>query len=300
MKKNLLTIIITTVIICAKAQPVLQQANLAQPGFSATINVGPAVSPGSSGANQTWNFSTATSTPAGAYSIINCSATPCSASFTTSNWCYSVPGPKYHYLRSTSTLLEQKGKDIPVSCSGGSTYSDPKTVLIFPFNYTNSNTDPWIANTGTGTYTATYDGYGTLSTPFGTYNNVVRVTNVDGTNISTVWLTVNPIYQVMTIDAGGNTIILSNESLLEIKDFKDESNLTISPNPANGLFSIYMNKKFPDATVRIYNMLGEQIYSSGLSFPSGEIDLTGKDKGMYVCKIFSGVNFVSCKKIIIQ
>lgn len=291
-----LVIVITSGLI---AQPILQPANIAQPGFSATLNVGVGVSSGSSGANQTWNFSTAIVSPAGSFNVLNSSSTPCTANFPTSGWCFSTPGSQYAYYNLSSSLLEETGASIPSNCSGGSTFSNPKTVLIFPFNYTNTNTDAYVSNTGSGNYTVTYDAYGTLITPFGTYLNVARITNVDGTNTSTVWLNTNPIYQIMTIDENNNTIIFSNASV-GVNETQLSNLISVFPNPSNGNFTISTQNILSGGELEIYNCLGEIISKTKINELFLSIDLSEETAGIYFYHVISQGENISSGKLIIQ
>jgi hypothetical protein len=298
MKKILLAIL-SGCSFGVNGQPVLLQSNLAPNGFTANINLGVGVSPGPAGANQTWNYSSAVVSNVGTYNVINCSSTPCASSFPLANWCFSIPGPKYKYFNSSSSILEQSGNDIPANCNGGATFSNPRMIMIFPFNYTNSSTDPWVSSTSSGTITLTYDGYGILITPFGTYNNVVRVTNTDVSGTSTVWFNASPIYQIMTIDAGNNTIILSNETL-GIDETVISNAVALFPNPSNGIFSFTKAISLPNAEVEIYNLCGERIYSNKFISDKMTVDLSKKAKGVYFYKILSQGIHISNGKISIQ
>lgn len=260
MNKNLLVLAAALASFGLAAQPVLQQANLATPGLSATINVGPYVSPGPAGANQTWNFASITTSAVGTYSIVNCSSTACSSGFPAANWCY-LAGPEYTYMQSSASQLEILGSSIPTNCVGGEIFSNTKAVLIFPFNYQASTSDGWVSNQDADTYSATYDGYGTLITPFGTYNNVVRLSVADGTSLSTIWLTSNPIYQLMTIDQGGNTIIMSNTTF-SIHELTSRARLSLQPNPCGATLHVkLLDQTETKTTIEVVDMLGQKVMS---------------------------------------
>lgn len=195
MKKNLLVCFSMAAAIMS-AQPVIQTTNFMPIGMSFTLSAGGPVSPGSGGANQTWDLSAVTVSPAGVLTVIDPSTTPCASMFPTSNWGEQTPGTNpYIYMLRTASQIEVMGENWPSSCTGGMTYSNTKIALKFPFNYTDTYSDPYVNNNGSYTCTVTYDGYGTLITPTGTITNVARVSYLDGGNSYVEWFsTGNPGY----------------------------------------------------------------------------------------------------------
>jgi len=72
----------------------------------------------------------------------------------------------------------------------------------------------------------------------------------------------------------------------ETQEIKNNSGITVMPNPTNGLFSITMQNTAANAVIEIYNSLGEKIYykTTGKQ-PIITINLTDKPKGIYFIRL---------------
>ena len=86
------------------------------------------------------------------------------------------------------------------------------------------------------------------------------------------------------------------EQLLE-----DENQLSIFPNPSNGIFSINQQANFnKPQTIEIYNLLGDNIYTSTTNKTKvNTINISESPKGIYFVKLVDGEK-ISTQKIIIQ
>jgi len=300
MKKYLL--FITVLSTSVMAQPVLQGSNLAVAGLSATLNGGALVSPGTAGANQTWDFSTAVTSPVGVFKIAACGFTTCTSGFSSSQWCWDIPGSKVHYYNVSSSVCEQVGKDIPASnCSGGTNYTpNPKTIFSLPFSYTNSFSDTWLTTTSaSGSNGGTYDGYGTLITPFGTHTNVIRITNTENSVYNnTIFLNSNPVYPLMVISTGSNSTSILSAVNVGVKENETENVFTVFPNPSNGKFSI-IAQRAGATQLEVVNLLGETVYAADITSDNTEIDLSANAQGIYFIKFYTGQT-VRTQKIVVQ
>lgn len=85
------------------------------------------------------------------------------------------------------------------------------------------------------------------------------------------------------IDPGA---IFSTNCLVGINEFDLSSAISISPNPNNGIFTI-QNPEMTDLHLKIYNVLGEMIYSEIISSKqtSSNINISYITKGMYFALI---------------
>lgn len=89
-----------------------------------------------------------------------------------------------------------------------------------------------------------------------------------------------------------------------VNELLNDLSLIISPNPSNGKFAIELsstgisnNNKF---AVKIYNVLGEQIYLSELKpLTHNEIDLSNVPKGIYFVNVYNG-DKIDTRKIVKQ
>jgi hypothetical protein len=152
------------------------------------------VSPGPSGANQTWSFTLPdTATFKTRFEFILPSASPYPDSFPTSN--ISVKSTinqgfltTYDYYKLTGALAELIGTISSFQQNSITTrFVNPETILGFPLLYNQTFTDTYLSvnnvsggigpeNDSTfGTKTVKYDGYGSISTPQGLFANVVRL-----------------------------------------------------------------------------------------------------------------------------
>lgn len=81
---------------------------------------------------------------------------------------------------------------------------------------------------------------------------------------------------------------------------ESEINISISPNPSMGLFTIKSEKEF--SSIEILNVLGEKVYSSSNNarLTSSEIDLRKQPKGIYFYKVLFSKGETTSGKIIIE
>jgi hypothetical protein len=293
MKKLLLLSLIGCASL-AIAQPVMQ--NIMPIGFTCTMSFGPAGSPGAGGANQTWNLSAIPATPSATMTIVSPGSTPCGSSFPSANWAQDISGAQYNYYASTSAQLEVLGEQFPSSCSGGITYTSPKTVLQFPFNYTNSFTDTYSTGTGTGTVTTTYDGYGTLITPSGTYTNVTRVTFTDGGSITYEWFDTGAWGHPLAMIVGSSTIFFTNPSV-GIKE-QPTKNIALSPNPSEGLFTL-SNLPYEKMDMQVMAADGRIVFA-GAVLNNSSVDLQYLPAGIYCLSLRSGQEMLTTRLVITE
>jgi GTP-dependent phosphoenolpyruvate carboxykinase len=80
------------------------------------------------------------------------------------------------------------------------------------------------------------------------------------------------------------------DNIVSIPENDDESALTIYPNPNNGTFNILAGTDVKDASISIYNILGEKVYSENTDLTAGQAwkaNLDNYPKGMYIIAIES-------------
>ena len=74
----------------------------------------------------------------------------------------------------------------------------------------------------------------------------------------------------------------------------------IYPNPTNGVFQIKTNATALNSTIKIYNVLGELVYSQNMKNSSSMMDLRYLEKGVYFIKLFTENNSMNTKKLILE
>ena len=249
------------------------------------------VSPGNAGLNQTWDFSGMTElTLSPGISAINVS-TPGSKGldsiFTTSNIIEETQGGSF-VMKTSNNALQITGAII----SGENLiYSNFENILVYPLTINETHTDTWEANLSiqgfslnrSGSTTVTVDGYGTLITPKGTYENVYRVhieqdytdsgySNSHYQNHQYSWykagihshIAMLTDYYVDGSNSYSRGAYLENQTL-------DVNQLTtnqtkIFPNPANEKLTISFDKpQSLNSSVTISDLLGNIVYESKLS-----------------------------------
>jgi hypothetical protein len=73
------------------------------------------------------------------------------------------------------------------------------------------------------------------------------------------------------------------------------------PNPNTGIFTINLSNFRERSYLKIYNVLGENIYSSGLNTSNTEVDLSNNSSGIYLYRITTETgNLIGEGKVIIQ
>ncbi len=205
MKKGLLFPAALLATLSLFAQPTLQ--NNVFPNIGDVVTTSDAdtinIDPGGVGANQTWDFTALTplaGTTATQYTYIAATGTPYTAEFPTANIVAKIAGDTaiYSYFNKGSGDLALLGT---ASLAFLQKYTNPNVVLETPLTFNGSFSDDYAytidANTGflfnsEGSQTVTYDAYGTLKTPSGTFTNAIRTKSVssesDSTEISGVVL----------------------------------------------------------------------------------------------------------------
>ncbi|HRH70796.1 MAG TPA: hypothetical protein PLB89_14940, partial [Flavobacteriales bacterium] len=157
--------------ICSIAQPVLQYGNLQLLGNTYTIDA--VTDPGESnpeldGEDVTWDFSTATTSEVAAAAFIPPVGTPYAASFPTANLCFRLDlggDFRYSYYFLSPSGLDMLAEDL--GTPDAVQYTDPKTVLQFPFTYGTSYVDEFAYEGTDYSVTRACTGHGTVVLPSG-------------------------------------------------------------------------------------------------------------------------------------
>ncbi|RZJ36118.1 MAG: T9SS type A sorting domain-containing protein [Flavobacterium sp.] len=230
----------------SNAQPVITQSGVAN-NFNADFYYADATgfSPGSAGANQTWDYSDLETMYIGTDTAIPVSGSPYAATFPTANYLYKFNGPftggdLYFYNNVTSEKFEilSLGYD---SETGDNYAPNGKTYVTFPYTFGTIFTDSFQSTTETSstTFTATYDAYGTLIMPFGTFTNVVRQKVVSNGQTDYNWFNVSPFYPILQTVLAENTLgIIQDHTNLAVDDFADSAKFTVYPNPVHDQLNI--------------------------------------------------------------
>jgi hypothetical protein len=325
MKKNLLQIL--AVFCCSSvvlAQPTLTSSGLNPvSGETLAIKYANYVSPGNAGANQTWNLSSMTASSTSNYTAGSVSSTPYAANFSSAN-IQMNDGNVYSFMNNSSTAMVNVG----IANNSSSVvipYSNGEDLMHYPFNMNDTYTDTWAATyvissltfNRTGTTTVTYDGYGTLTTPAGTFNNVARIHFVqDYSDVSSfgtiythndeyIWMANgyhSGLASVFTLSTSvsaptqSGTYIQAGSIPTSLQEW-NAANTTVMvyPNPANDRVSISSAEKIN--TIDVYDLKGELILSESVASTQTNLDLSDLNAGIYLAKINMVNGDVQTKKI---
>lgn len=249
----------------------------------------------------------------------------------------AVPSNFTDHWKSSSSSFRQVGFsfeyaplgnfDVPVI------FSNADYIYRFPLNYGNVDTSdadydfsiPNLAYIGQTIHRVTeVDGWGTLITPFGTFNTIrVRsvidridtigldsvngFTNVRPTEVEYKWLAPGMKIPVLEIDA---QVLFSNEVVTNVQyqdSLRDSvfqvsvpepvqvlSGATVYPNPASGSCSVsFMMQSSAPAELVLTDVTGRMVRSFGkenaaAGFNVRTVNLDGIAPGMYLLRIVSG------------
>lgn len=180
MKKIYLMAAMLTAGAAAVAQPTLNNALNYSIGDSVKYYTSDssAFNPGGTGANQTWNFSSLPIVD----SFVQKIASPSGSQFPNANLVELSAGGSEIYINNTANSYNVVGI-VQSSSNLNMRYTNSQKMLERPVTFNNSLTDTFESQytysgqnlSGGGITTTEADGYGTLTLPDSTYNNVLRL-----------------------------------------------------------------------------------------------------------------------------
>ncbi len=278
------------------------------------------------GANQTWDFSTATGTP-GTLNIIDVSSAMDPSSFPSANLVGAQTVDTFYaesYYSSSSSDLSLEGNYSPGSFR--SIYSDKQEFLKFPITYNDSFNETFAGTfelislytlDRTGTAVITADGYGNLILPYTTVYNVLKVKITyditdtlmglpisTSTQVSNYWFnTATHFYLASTTeDSGGGSsasYIAQSDLVLGVDNFQlKESQITLYPNPANNYFHI-KNTSGEILKANIIDISGRNVKTVVTSLGDMKIDVSDLHYGIYLIKFVGGSKTLT-KKLVLK
>jgi len=231
--------------------------------------VNPSFGAGDQGANVSWDFSNAVGV-AEDYFYVSPSQGSSSADFPTANMLETNQNTYENYVLAESNSWSYVGHSIENVLRV--TYSEPRAYMLTPFNFGETDTDSFESlyenlQVGqsfdrNGTSVITYDSYGTLVLPTGSFDNVARVKIeveysdalngmplVNYFDTIYLWFDMNTSsyianYSISTangIQLISQFIYMDNE--VNVSDTHLEANVTVYPNPFNDQLTIEGDSK---------------------------------------------------------
>jgi len=298
------------------AQPTITSAQL-NPVIGESISVVQTnwISPGSGGPNLTWNFSSLISSQTGTLTISGASA-----SFPGTNQTQEMVMSDGSIMRNYSEVIATgqflHGFDFSISGSSLTyNYSNTEKMLQFPLSISTTFTDAYsgtfslagIPGTRTGNVSFSVDGYGTITTPSGTYSNVLRVrfenTNTDvsaiGTNtasqITYLWYKAGIHYPILYLTENiGNPSLNEGayyvSSTLNVSSI-DENEVRLYPNPVE--HELLIESQFEINEISIVDPTGKTILDVKMTNKANKLDVSQLESGVYFVhvKLHDGTMF---------
>lgn len=295
------------------------------------------ISVGGIGANQTWDFTNATTTGVGiGGTMVQPSSTPYAATFPGANVSGMTASGAYSYVKTSSTRMEDVG-----SVNGAQTmiFTDFRASIQYPISYNTTYTDTEAATitmTGnptptsrTGNLTVTADAWGTLMIPGASYSNVLRlkcvenltdVASITTTSVVTTYLWVSPNYkQSLFTYFDQATNFLGNIQHSRVAYYADAplamgvsnglaaKEVSLFPNPAKDKVTLgfELNKSYKNVNISLLTLEGKEVMKEAISeigqnkFET-ELLLEGLSKGMYIVRISADELDPICQKLIVE
>lgn len=278
---TLLSLLLSTAV---QAQVTVQYSMLDPNGMQLTMYLltdpGSATEP-SNGTNQTWDLSTVTLQPIGTLDFISATGTPYAATYPAANWVWRQNvtglGSQYMYLNFSTSAVEVLATEVPLQTNN---YTNPKTVLQFPFSLGQSVTDTYTDNDGTSSVTWTYAGHGTAITPVGTFSNIVKVTSTEDDLV--LWNTA-PLHPMVIDD--GSSVLVFGPTTAGIGEQAALTALTY-PNPCTDVLYVDVNAAAPWSLVDLQG----RTLATGSFMGRGTqvIDIAALATGSYVLVLGEG------------
>jgi hypothetical protein len=313
MKKFTLLSTLTAVLFVTTtfAQPVIVDGtNLPPVGYTTSIMNGTAsTGPGAGGASATWNLGTLSLSNVGTYAVVNPATTPVAASYPSGNYAISVTPTSgsalYSYYIKTAGDLSELCNSVTTTAGSGVNYTPgPRKILKFPFNYNDTFTAVYATTASPGNDFESYDGYGTLITPWATYTNVVRIktTYTSSVGYAINWYTLNPLLSVLTYDSNSNSYTGLTVSPTETEQVTPpNSAVSVFPNPFtnNMVVKLSSGTAIDHAAIVITDVTGRIVKQVAIANNETTIRRDKLGSGIYFYQVVnSGVSIAEGKLII--
>ncbi len=277
------------------AQPVATSANVTD--FTGEFYFAPAdnFTPGPAGANQTWDFSNLQLMFVGTDTPMEISQTPFAAQFPTANNCYKFssmfPPDRYYYQKISPDKYEIIG--LAITATSGDNYTpNPRTFATFPYTFGTVFNDTYrtVEETADTSVQITYDAYGTLILPTGTYQNVIRQKVVkNGTSTDYVWFNVQPFYPLVQTVLEENSLGIVKAINLGTEERDLGKKFAVYPNPTQDVLRIEpVGAMHSDAEIELFDLLGKRLIHAQTATSGNdatELNLAALNAGIYILKM---------------
>ncbi len=294
------------------------------PGETITVNRSAYMTPGSSGASQTWNHSTLTADVTHGVQYVTPASTGFGGSFPGSTVAQIEPTQTgtYAYYMGAANGLHQLG--IRQNSTGTTMfYQNSERVVPYPCSYNTTWTDDFSCTAilsgfpmvRSGTVTGSADAYGSLVMPYGTISNVLRLRILedymddieDLYQIDYLCETYMyykpgvhlPILNLVTFTSTmmGNTTttqysqwISANDAVSIAELLKNSIGVEVFPNPANEAISITFTSEGGATQLDVLDVNGRVVLSDGttnamMGLDRRTLDIAALPAGIYHVRV---------------
>lgn len=290
----------------AICQPVIDSIALPK-NIKIPFSFGQALDPGASGENVTWDFSAHPLTNIGSFERVEPSSTPYYDSFPNSNYSFKITltnSTSYNYYNLSSKTFDWIG--VRWGLDNIDLKPDPFTFVKFPFKYQDTIVDSYKSkdNSVNEVDTRIYDGYGTLITPYATYNNAVRIKSTTSQNeVSYDWYVVAPnffTFSIFQINVANNSTRVFDYGITTgVNDITaDVNTIKVYPNPANKVLTI--DHRYELAKLSIYDLSGRKINEHIITPTQNTIDISNLAAGLYTYQVFQQGKLLKNGKVVVN
>ncbi|MBL0013456.1 MAG: T9SS type A sorting domain-containing protein [Flavobacterium sp.] len=275
------------------SQPQLNASNFPS-NYSAMVYEGDVtgLSAGNAGANQVWNYASVPTTYNFGVVKVPVESAPFASSFPTSNYCWNYvysDFSDYIFFKITNNTFENIGSASDQSV--GNNYSqNSQNIFTFPYTFNTVVTDTYqdIGDPLINSNTTQYDAYGTIITPFGTFNNAIRQRDGD----TFIWFNANPFYLIALGDFVSFVYFYQTNPLSTVQTIADNQ-IVVYPNPTNNILNLKLPNNIAVDKITITDLTGKTVQEQ--SQDTETVNVENLADGIYVLQATSGNNSFETK-----
>lgn len=248
---------------------------------------------GAAGANIIWNFSSlflSADPQVGVETVAQVANGPFSSSFPSANYVFKTSSngndDYYSYFNKTANVMEELGGS--TSSAVDYSYINPYTLLVFPFSYGTISTDSAqeVGQSSPISETITYDAYGTLITPFGTFNNVIRASRLqNNTYTDFIWYNTAPFAPILEVwqQIGGERDFTFYEPSTLVTPSFEKKTIYVFTNLSNESLNIVIDDSMQISQTGIFDLSGKKILQQASN--SNSINIERLASGIYFVQV---------------
>lgn len=262
------------------------------------------ISPGSGGANQTWNFSAAVTNTTTTYSVNPVSAIQCGNQFAGAT--LGLGTGAYDMLQVTVSEYNCEGNSLTPAMADF-VYADHEKRFVFPMNFNDSFSDVFYGTSNAmqtinrnGNNTVTYDGYGTIITPIGTYTNVIRLhrqvswadSMQTGTDVCSgnyyYWFVAGtryPVAQIWSVNCSGGpslgAMFLQSVTIGQEEWVVQPLSFVVFPNPVSSALTIQCTTGCVGKSAMLADVSGRVVRTFTITSTSMDVNVNDLENGIY-------------------